>query len=135
MYGNAAQIRALAKNRISSLSDDEIAEAAVVVDAEIDGAVSDVYYWPVNEHGVDISGSAPQLMVTIANYLTAAVIEQQSFAHNADNEAQLSPLGARLDRTGRAMLAKVVDGTYHLPLSRVAPLSGATSSTCQRRSS
>lgn len=127
MYAVEATVRGLIRNKKSTTSVEEIQAAAAVVDPEIDAALSAVFYWPKDSDGQIISPVPPQV-VSIANHLTAALIESQAYAHNEAGLATANPYGRYLERRGRKMLDDIVKGvTIVLGLERASPVRGSTS--------
>jgi len=122
MYANENTVRGLTKNRVSTLSLAEIEAAASLVDAEIDGRLSAMFWWPNNEQGEPVSPT-PAAIVALASQLTAGWIEMQTYAQNEGGGLSANPYGRTLQRLGYDALERIEAGAYLVPgLKRFGPV-------------
>lgn len=122
MYANADSVRTLCRNIRSSIPDDEIEAVSALVDGEIDGEIGQLYYWPEDASG-DPVAPVPALVRTISTYLVAALLCQGKYAQNESGGLEANPYAVSLDRRGRAILNRILDGKQHVPgLQRVGAL-------------
>lgn len=134
MYALTATVQTLCKNRRTALGAEEVETFAGVVESEIDAAISEHYYWPLDANGVDISGSPPAILIQISNLITAGIIEQVSYAQNEAGGAAPNPYGAMLEKRGRSILARICDGSIVIPgLQRITEIIGRASTASTYR--
>ncbi len=115
MYANEATVRRKARNVTANIDASEIEAIGTDVDSEIDGILGAVFYWPVGPNGEDMTVDLPEQILTIANLMTAGVLEQENFARGQTGELEVSPYGARLERQGRDMLKRIVEFKLDVP--------------------
>lgn len=110
MYAVEATVRALIRNKVSPTANTDIAlVGSGLADPEIDSALGNAFYWPLDSEGTDISASPPAAIRMVANLLTASLIEDQAYAQN-EAGAQRNPYAASLERRARGLLARIVSG-------------------------
>lgn len=97
-------------NRRSALDLSEIEDFAIEVDSEIDSALSTSFNWPNKADGSPANNPPPSIIVVIANYMTAGLIEERSYAQNEAGGPSPNPYGVGLTRRGRAMLDEICSG-------------------------
>lgn len=119
MYAIEAAVKNLCRNKKSTLTLAEIEAAALLVDAEIDAALSQRHYWPNDSDGNAIT--PPQLVVNMATVMTAAIIEMQAFAQNEAGQNVPNPYGKTLENRGKEWLKGLVAGTVSVPQLERAP--------------
>jgi len=105
----------MARNVNSALAADEITAIADDVDAEIDGLLGTVFWWPFNENGDDLRTDPPAQIVAIANFITAGLLEQQRFAQTEAGGPMANPYGKSLERQGRNMLQRIIEFRMDVP--------------------
>ena len=100
----------------ANISLDDIEAIGNDVDAEIDGLLGTVFYWPFDENGNDLRlEEIPQQIITIANNMTAGILEQEQFAHTEAGGPTANPYGKTLETSGRRMLQRVIDFALDVP--------------------
>lgn len=114
MYATESTVRTLAKN-VKTISAEQIAAFASVVDAEIDSALFAIYGWPYDSNGAVITPT-PTVIITIANLMTAGWIEASAYAQQQGGESEpQNPFGGRLLAAGRKLLQLVCEGKRDIP--------------------
>ena len=124
MYGRDDEIKTLCANVKSGLTSDVVAVHAKTADALIDSRLGEVFYWPNDVDGNPVNTTPPELVVQIANLLTAAEIESIKYAVNEVSGAPFgSPYAAALRKRATELIDGLVNGTVMLPgITMISPI-------------
>lgn len=111
MYASADYVRALLTNKKSQTLLAEMASRAPLVDGIIDSKLRAAFYWPNDSDGNPIA-STPSKVELAASYLTAALIERQTyFANVTEDGTQGSSYVTWLENQGNKILDGLIEGT------------------------
>lgn len=114
MYGDKAQVRKLAANITSGLTDDEIEAAAAIEDATLDIRLGEIYFWPVRSNGEPYD-PIPQPIVVLASIMTAAFLEEVRYAQNAAIGSDPNPYAVALRKRADALLNDILNERARVP--------------------
>lgn len=124
MYADIATVRELAINIKSNTSDSFIRVMGRIVDSRINGIMAMVYEEWINVMNGTVD--PPEIIVDLANILTAARLEMTKYAVNDAGKSTPNPYGVQLRDDGMATLDSIFNGTTAvLGFVRVKPISEA----------
>jgi len=107
-YANQNTVKTLCQNQITNAGD-LFTVASSICDSQIDGDLANYFFWPYNPENVQINNPPPAYVLTMANLLTASIIESMSYAQvQGFADVSLDSHGGG----GATTYARYIDGTY-----------------------